>query len=75
MIGLDFERLNPAEISLLEGTFTEGEVFLALGEFNGDKAPGFDRFSMAFWQNFWDFVKVEVMSFFKDFYDHGCFVR
>ena len=47
----------------------------ALSGFCGDKAPGPDGFSMAFWQFSWDFVKFEVMNFFRDFYDSGCFVR
>lgn len=46
----------------------------ALSGFCGDKALGPDGFSMAFWQFSWDFVKLEVMNFFRDFYDSGCFV-
>ena len=30
---------------------------------------------MAFWQFSWDFVKVEVMNFFRRFHESGSFVR
>ena len=30
---------------------------------------------MAFWQNSWVFVKLEVMNFFKDLHEQGKFVR
>ena len=41
----------------------------------GDKAPGPNGFTLAFWQDCWDVVKSEVMSFFRDFYNTGCFKR
>ncbi|RVW99876.1 LINE-1 reverse transcriptase-like [Vitis vinifera] len=43
----------------LEKPFTEEEVFRALSGCCGEKAPGPDGFSMAFWQFSWDFVKEE----------------
>ena len=30
---------------------------------------------MAFWQFAWDFVKADVMCFFKKFYENGKFVK
>ena len=59
----------------LEMSFTKDEVFDALFGCNGDKAPGPDGFSMAFWQFSWDFVKVDVISFFRKFYENDKFVR
>ena len=47
----------------------------ALKGFCGDKALGPDGFTMAFWQASWDFVKEEVMGFFREFHNHGRFVR
>ena len=55
--------------------FTEEEVFAALSELNGDKAPGPDGFSMAFWQLSCDFLRNDVMGFFKEFYEHKKFIR
>ena len=60
--GLIFERLD---VEGLEKPFSEEEVFGTLSGFCGEKASGFDGFSMAFWQFSWDFVKEEVMNFFR----------
>ena len=55
--GMDFETLNRQDAVKLEEPFTKEEVFNALSTLNGDKAPGPDGFSMAFWQCCWDVVK------------------
>ncbi|KAL6330269.1 hypothetical protein AAG906_040193 [Vitis piasezkii] len=47
----------------------------AMGVLNGDKALGPNDFSLAFWQHRWDVVKVKVLSFFKEFHEHGCFAK
>ncbi|RVW51067.1 LINE-1 retrotransposable element ORF2 protein [Vitis vinifera] len=36
-------------------------------DLNGDKAPGPDGFSLAFWQFCWEFVKYEVLGFSRSF--------
>ncbi|RVW73916.1 hypothetical protein CK203_056319 [Vitis vinifera] len=59
-------RIDAEEAARLEEAFTEEEVFSTLSNMNGDKAPGPDGFSLSFWQFSWEFVKVEVMGFFKD---------
>ena len=59
----------------LEKPFMEEEVFKALSRCCGEKAPGLDGFSMAFRQFSWDFVKEEVMNFFRQFHEIGSFVR
>ena len=55
--------------------FSEAEVLSALMELNGDKAPGSDGFTSAFWQFSWDFVKPDMMKFFNEFFERGRFVR
>ena len=72
--GLSFARLEAVERARLEEPFSELEVFKALKDFSGDKAPGPNGFSMAFWQSSWGFVKEEVMAFFREFHDQNCFV-
>ncbi|RVW26746.1 hypothetical protein CK203_108374 [Vitis vinifera] len=47
----------------------------ALMEMNGDKAPGPDGFSVFFWQCCWDFVKEEILEFFKEFHDQNTFLK
>ena len=59
----------------LEVLFMEEEVYGMLLGCSGDKALGPDSFSMAFWQFAWDFVKDDVMSFFREFYEHNKFVK
>ena len=48
--GMDFVALNRQDAAKLEEPFTKEEVFNALSALNGDKTPGLDGFSMAFWQ-------------------------
>ena len=73
--GLNFKDLGRDAADSLEVPFTVEEVFAALSDLNGDKAPGPDGFPIAFWLFCWDFVKEEVMGFFKDFFEHNKFVR
>ena len=66
----NFPSVAPSDIGLefatkIEEPFTEEEVFAALFELNGDKALGLDGFSMAFWQFSWDFLRNDVMGFFR----------
>ena len=65
------ETLENLDAFALEVPFTKNEVLGALLGCSGDRALGLDGFSMAFWQFAWDFVKVDVMSFFKEFHEHG----
>ena len=75
LAGLDFDRLGNEDVAKLEVAFSEEEVFLALCELNGDKVPRLDEFTIAFWQFNKDFVKEEVLGFFREFHEQGKFVR
>ena len=75
MSSLEFDSIGREKAARLEEMFSLEEVYLALSELNGDKAPGPDGFPIAFWQFYWDFVKDEIMGFFKDFFERGKFVR
>ena len=44
-------------------------------EMNGDKAPGPNGFTVAFWQNAWDFTKEEIVDMFKEFHEHSSFLK
>ena len=59
----------------MELPFTTEEVLYALTDMNGDKAPGPDGFTIAFWQSSWEVVKDDVMRMFKEFYELGKFVK
>ena len=60
---------------MLELLFPESEVLVALMDMNGDKAPGPDGFTLAFWQSCWDFVKEEILDMFKEFHEQNSFLR
>ena len=75
MNSLEFDKIGEEEAARMEEMFYVEEVFLAFSELNRDKAPSPDGFSLAFWQFCWDFVKGELMGFFKDFFERGKFVR
>ena len=49
--GLPFASPSPEEATRLELPFREEEVFTALNEMDGDKAPGPDSFTLTFWQD------------------------
>ncbi|RVW34155.1 Transposon TX1 uncharacterized 149 kDa protein [Vitis vinifera] len=57
-----------------EGIVNAFQILLS-EEPGGDKAPGPDGFTVAFWQECWDFVKEEVVDLFKEFYEHGSFAK
>ena len=73
--GLNFSKLEELEATRLELPFSEEEVHTALIDLNGDKAPGLDDFTAAFWSFRWDIVKPDIMDLFKDFYERGGFGR
>ena len=73
--GLSFQRISEEEAARLELPFTEEEVFIALNDLNGDKAPGLDGFTIAFWQFSWEIMKDDIMRMFKDFFETGNFVK
>ena len=72
---LSFNEIGIKDASKLEEIFSEEEIWAAISGLNGDKAPGPDGFPLAFWSFNWDFVKAEVMGFFKEFHEQGKFVR
>lgn len=51
------------------------EVFGVIYGFNGDKASGPSRFSMAFFQQCWSILKDEILVVFQNFHTLGIFDR
>ena len=60
-----FNEIRADQCAKLEEMFTEEEILEAISRLNGDKALGPDDFPLAFWSFSWDFVKGEVLGFFK----------
>lgn len=75
MDGLEFARIEEAERLELERDFSKEEVVKVLHEMEGDKAPGSDGFTMAFFQKCWSVVKIDVMPFFDHFHRSSEFER
>ncbi|RVW95136.1 putative ribonuclease H protein [Vitis vinifera] len=73
--GLNLNQISQQEADILELPFMEEEVHSALMDMNGDKAPGLDGFTGAFWQFCWEFVKEEVLEMFKEFHEHNVFLK
>eukprot|EP00261_Vitis_vinifera_P025806 XP_010658742.1 PREDICTED: uncharacterized protein LOC104881182 [Vitis vinifera] len=73
--GIQLNRISQQEAKSLEIPFSENEIHSALMEMSGDKAPGPDGFTMAFWQRSWEFVKEEILEMFKEFHEQGSFLK
>jgi hypothetical protein len=50
-------------------------VARVVSDLNGDKAPGPDGFTLAFYQSCWDVIKEDVLLMFNEFANYGRFVR
>jgi hypothetical protein len=72
--GLSFDSISDSDASWLERAFEE-EVKKVVSAMNGDKAPGPDGFSMAFFQACWDVMRVDIMKVFDEFHARGLFEK
>jgi hypothetical protein len=73
--GIQFSALSEEDAMWLERPFDESEIVDVVKGFNGDKAPGPDGFSLAFFQQCWSVVGSEVVAVCQDFHEHGHFER
>ena len=71
--GMEFSILEEEMSCKLERCFSEDEVFEAVSNMNGDKAPGLDGFTMSFFQSCWGILKEDVMKVFHYLHAHGNF--
>jgi hypothetical protein len=72
---LEFDSLSAGEASSLEAPFLEREVKDVIFGMDGNKAPGPDGFSLAFFQACWDVLKEDIMAVFSDFHARGKFEK
>lgn len=70
---VEFFRISEEDALWLDKPFDEDEVFGVINGFNGDKAPGPDGFSMAFFQSCWSVLKKEIMDVFQNFHTQAVF--
>ncbi|RVW95640.1 LINE-1 reverse transcriptase-like [Vitis vinifera] len=72
---IQLDQISQQEAENLEIPLSENKIHSALMEMSGDKAPGPDDFTMAFWQSCWGFVKGEILEMFKEFYEQSSFLK
>ncbi|XP_065630963.1 uncharacterized protein LOC112023799 [Quercus suber] len=68
--GLEFDQIEGLERDWLERRFEQKEVLRVVKEMEGDKAPGPDGFSLAFYHHCWEVVERDVLAVFEEFYQH-----
>ena len=73
--GVDFSMISEEEAAWLERPFEEEEVYGVIQGCNGDKSPGPDGFSMAFFKACWDFLKLEIMEVLANFHSQAVFEK
>jgi hypothetical protein len=74
-VDLVFNQISDAERQMLEDQFTVSEVWLAVCECDGNKAPGPDGLSMNFIRINWETIKDDIMNFMCEFYRDGSVVK
>ena len=55
----------------LEQRFEQEEVLRVVKELKGDKDPGLDGFSLAFYHHCWGVVERDVLAVFEEFYQYS----
>jgi hypothetical protein len=73
--GISFDSILVFEASWLERAFQEEEVRKVVSAINGEKAPGPDGFSMAFFQACWDVLSLDIMKVFYNFHARCLFEK
>ena len=73
--GLEFDQIGEVERGWLERSFEKDEILSVVRDMEGDKAPGLDGFSMAFFHHCWRVVERDVLAVFEEFYQHCKFEK
>ncbi|XP_010258726.1 PREDICTED: uncharacterized protein LOC104598390 [Nelumbo nucifera] len=69
--GLNWPDIGDDNRRILERMFDLKEIKVAIFSMNRTKAPGPDGFTMAFYQDYWDTVKDELLLVFEEFHRRG----
>ena len=65
----DIPQVSDEENIMLTSPFTEEEIKQAVFQMEHNKAPGPDGFPAEFYQVFWEIIKGDLMSLFKNFHE------
>ncbi|XP_065626165.1 uncharacterized protein LOC112039534 [Quercus suber] len=72
---LEFDQIGELEKGWLERRFEKDKILSVVRDMEGDKAPGPDDFSMAFFHHCWRVVERDVLTVFEEFYQHCKFEK
>jgi hypothetical protein len=73
--GVDFTSITAEDDVWLDRPFEEMEIEDVVLGCNGDKAPGSDGFSLAFFQHCWSSVCNDILAVCQEFHEHCQFER
>ncbi|GJS97372.1 RNA-directed DNA polymerase, eukaryota [Tanacetum coccineum] len=63
-----YKTLNIDQNTYLASSISEAEIRDAIWDFGSDKSPGPDGFTFAFYKDFWNVIKSDVMDFVHHFF-------
>ena len=72
---LPLDSIREVDRVLLERKFEKEEILHVIQKANGDKAPGPDGFTMAFFQQCWRVVEADVLAVFDEFHEFFSFEK
>ena len=75
VLDVEFSSISVEDAIWLDRPFDEEEVFGVINNFNSDKAPSPNGFSMAFFQSCWCVLKIEIMAVFHSFHTQAMFEK
>ena len=73
--GIQFDAISDEDALWLDRPFEENEIEIVVQGCNGDKAPGPDGFSLAFFQHCRSIVRNDIMAVCQEFHEHCQFER
>ena len=73
--GLEFDRIGNIERLWLERKFEREEILQVVSDLDGDKAPGPDGFTTAFYHHCWRVVEKDVLAVFEEFFQRCKFKK
>ncbi len=73
--GASFSTISTEEAAWLDRPFEEDEITNVIQGCDGDKAPGPDGFSLAFFQHCWCIVRGDILAVCNEFHKHCQFER
>ncbi|XP_028058200.1 uncharacterized protein LOC114262057 [Camellia sinensis] len=69
-----FVSIGHEESNLLEAEFSDEEIWEAVNDCDGNKAPGSDGFNLSCIQKCWNIMKREVVQLMSNFHSNGLLV-